>query len=118
MVAGHILIGREEGKPEMWPTGYVTTSVVVEVGVARICALDHAGPEQGQGDLYFCQSQDYIFLCLNRFGPHPCSGLAASVAWFSGPTHPPFCFIEGRCHHNHQLLCWEQFGTEPETDWK
>jgi hypothetical protein len=28
MVAGHILIGREEVKAVIWPPGYVTTSMV------------------------------------------------------------------------------------------
>lgn len=50
MVAGYILIGREEVKPTISPPGYVTTSMVVEVEVARVCVLDYGGPEQGQGD--------------------------------------------------------------------
>lgn len=45
--------------------GYVTTSTVVEVGVYRVTCLGYVGPEQGERDLYFCQSQDEIFWSLD-----------------------------------------------------
>lgn len=45
MLAGHVLIGREEVKQVIWSPGYRTTSTVVEVGVAQV-SVGHAGPDQ------------------------------------------------------------------------
>lgn len=53
VLAGCVLIGRDEAKPVIWTPGYVTTSMVVEVWVTRIHALPwHAGPEQGGSNSY------------------------------------------------------------------
>ena len=35
VLAGHVLIGREEVKPVIWPPGYVTPSRMVQMGVVR-----------------------------------------------------------------------------------
>jgi hypothetical protein len=35
VLAGHILIGKEEVKPVMWLPGYVTISRLAEVGVVQ-----------------------------------------------------------------------------------
>ena len=35
VLAGHVLTGKEEVKPVIWPPGYVTISRVAEVGVLR-----------------------------------------------------------------------------------
>lgn len=45
-----VLIGREAVKAVIWPPGYVITSRVAEVcvGLYRLCAPGHAGPEQGE----------------------------------------------------------------------
>ena len=48
----HVIIGREKVKSAIWPQGYMTTSKVVKVGIERICALEHAGPEKGVNDPY------------------------------------------------------------------
>ena len=36
VLTGHVLIGREEVKPVIWPPSYLTTSSVVVVGVTRL----------------------------------------------------------------------------------
>lgn len=51
VLAGHILIGKEEVKSLIWPPGYITTSVVVGVEVAGICAPEDAGLEQEGNNL-------------------------------------------------------------------
>jgi hypothetical protein len=33
VLAGHILMWREEAKPVIWQLGYETTSMIVEVGI-------------------------------------------------------------------------------------
>jgi hypothetical protein len=51
VLAGHVLIGREEAKPVIWPPGYVTSSRVAEVGAGypyRLHALEHEDPEEGK----------------------------------------------------------------------
>ena len=35
VLAGHVLTGKEEVKPVIWPPGYVTISRVAEVGVCK-----------------------------------------------------------------------------------
>jgi hypothetical protein len=60
VLAGHVLV-RKEVKPAVWPPGYKTTSTVVEVGVTKLHASGHAGPEQGRDNLYSSQSQDEIW---------------------------------------------------------
>jgi hypothetical protein len=44
---GHLFIWRQEVKPVIWQPGYISTSTVMEVGVARLHSPEHAGPEQG-----------------------------------------------------------------------
>lgn len=61
VLAGFVLMGREEIKPVILPLGHVTTPKVVEVGVERIFVPWRAGPEQGGRDPYSCCSQDEIF---------------------------------------------------------
>jgi hypothetical protein len=72
VLAGHVLIGREEDNPVIQAPSYMTTTTVVEVGVARISA-GNAGPEQRGRDLYSCWSQDEILRFEHMFQPHSCS---------------------------------------------
>jgi hypothetical protein len=35
VLAGQVLLGREEVKPVIWPPGYIATLMVAEVGVTQ-----------------------------------------------------------------------------------
>lgn len=70
VLAGLVLLRREEVKTVIWAPGYMTTSMVEEVRVAKMHILEHAGPEQGWRDPYSCQSEDEIFQGLNMSQPH------------------------------------------------
>ena len=56
-----LLIWREEVKPVIWPSGYMTTSRVAEVRVVQARCAPNAGTEQEGKQSYSCQSQDEIF---------------------------------------------------------
>ena len=47
VLAGYVLIGREEVKPIIWPPGYMTISRVVEVGVVRLMCAGTCRSRQG-----------------------------------------------------------------------
>lgn len=92
VIDAHVLLGREEVKPVIWPLGYVTTSRVAEVGVVRLmCTLAHSGPDQGGKQAYSCWSQDKIFGVWTR------PDLIPTPDWLPQPhgfpaSHLMFCF--------------------------
>lgn len=91
MLSGLVLLGREEVKPVIWAPGYVTTSVVVEVRVAKIHVQEHAGPEQGGGTAHSYQSKEEIF------GVWTCLNLALTPDLFPPVTLAPDTNTLGAC---------------------
>jgi len=75
VLVGHVLVGREEVKPVIWPPGYMTASRVSEVGLMQATWARTAKQS------YTCQSQDKIFRVWTHLGltlppdwspcPHP-----------------------------------------------
>ena len=67
VLAGYVLIGREEVKPIIWPPGYMTISRVAKVGVIRLTCFGKCRPRARTKEPYSCWFQDEIFRVWTHF---------------------------------------------------
>lgn len=65
VLVGHVLTGKGEVQPVIWPLGYVTTSRMAEIRIIRCRCTGSCRPEQGGSSPIPEEEIFWGWICLN-----------------------------------------------------